>query len=127
MRHGADTVMGDYSQDCFGLSYVNGQPCDACDDKMECSEKYLSTHPRIDNPCNRCDDAQKYECDIANNCLMGIKTITKSPITCEYQKRWETICRSQTSTDPKDYIKYVSYSCANCFCRYPERKCEVKK
>ena len=48
------------------------------------------------------------------------------PSICEYQKTWETICRSQTSTDPKDSIKYISYSCVNCFCRYPERKCEVK-
>lgn len=32
------------------------------------------------NPCNQCDDAQKWECNKANNCLFGIKTIDVSPI-----------------------------------------------
>lgn len=47
--------------------------------------------------------------------------------TCEYEKYWETICRNHASTDPKDSMHYISYSCALCFCRYPERKCKVKQ
>jgi len=50
-----------------------------------------------------------------------------TPNTCEYEKKWETICRSQTSTDPKDSLHYISYSCALCFCRHPERECNVKR
>ena len=46
---------------------------------------------------------------------------------CEYQKRWETVCQGQATTDYKSMIKCVSYSCALFFCKYPERKCEVKK
>jgi hypothetical protein len=34
-----------YSQECFGISYTNGNPCDVCDDKKECSKKYFKTHP----------------------------------------------------------------------------------
>ncbi len=115
MRHGADTAMDDYEKNvfrpdeqvaqpsCFGLSYINGPPCNTCDLKKECSDKYFTRLVKSPIPDNYTSN------------------------TCEYQKRWETICRSQTSTDPKDSVKYVSYSCANCFCRYPERKCEVKK
>jgi hypothetical protein len=89
-----------YSQECFGVSWTPGNPCDVCDDKKECSEKYLLAHPNTE-----------------------IARIN----TCEYEKRWETICRSQVSTDPKDSVHYVSYSCALCFCRYPERECRVKQ
>lgn len=89
-----------YSQECFGISWTPGNPCDVCDCKKECSEKYLS----------------KYQ----NMAPVWINT-------CEYEKRWETICRSQGLTDPKDSVHYVSYSCALCFCRYPERECNVKK
>jgi hypothetical protein len=49
------------------------------------------------------------------------------PNTCEYQKHWETICREQSTTDPMVSKKYESYSCMLCFCRYPQRECEVKK
>lgn len=89
-----------YSQECFGLSYTNGQPCNACDDKEECSERCLAR-----------------------------QLITKNlpAYSCEYQKHWETICREQSTTDPMASKKYESYSCALCFCRYPQRKCEVKK
>ena len=79
------------------------------------------------NPCKQCDDAQNYECDKANNCLFGIKTISVSPVTCEYQKTWRTSHPYQTSTNPDNQIVYTSYSCTLLFCKYPERKCEVKK
>lgn len=38
-----------YSQECFGISWTPGNPCDVCDNKKECSEKYLSTHPTDDS------------------------------------------------------------------------------
>lgn len=38
-----------YSQEYFGVSWTPGNPCDACDNKKECSEKYLSTHPTDDS------------------------------------------------------------------------------
>lgn len=89
-----------YSQECFGVSWTPGNPCDVCDDKKECSEKYLLAHPNTE-----------------------IARIN----TCEYEKRWETICRSAVSTDPNDSAHFVSYSCALCFCRYPGRECMVKQ
>jgi hypothetical protein len=46
---------------------------------------------------------------------------------CEHQTHWETICREQSTTDPMVSKKYESYSCMLCYCRYPQRKCEVKK
>jgi len=46
---------------------------------------------------------------------------------CEYMKRWRTTYQSQTSTNPDGQIVYNSYFCALFFCKYPGRKCEVKK
>ena len=91
-----------YSQECFGVSWTPGCPCNACDDKKECCEKYLLTHPIP-------------------------KSLSLPPHSCEYQKHWETICREQSTTDPMVSKKYESYSCMLCFCRYPQRECEVKK
>ncbi len=34
-----------YSQECFGISWTPGKPCDVCDNKKECSAKYLLSHP----------------------------------------------------------------------------------
>lgn len=35
-----------YSKECFGISYTNANPCNICDDKKECSEKYFQIHPK---------------------------------------------------------------------------------
>ena len=51
----------------------------------------------------------------------------QSPYTCEYEKKWETHCVSNRSSDSRDFACFVSYSCALCFCRYPERECNVKR
>lgn len=88
------------SQECFGLSYTNGQPCNVCDDKKECSEKYFLSHPS-EKPM--------------------------LPTTCEYENRWETHCISNQSSDSRDFACFVSYSCALLFCKYPRRECRVKR
>ena len=31
----------DEQQKCFGIEWVSGQPCNACDNRRECSEKYF--------------------------------------------------------------------------------------
>jgi hypothetical protein len=47
--------------------------------------------------------------------------------TCEYEKKWQTRAVALNNTDPTQFTLYVSYSCACCYCAYPERKCNVKK
>jgi hypothetical protein len=61
------------------------------------------------NPCNQCDDAQKHECDKANNCLFGIKTITVSPITKLHQPTVSEIIKGVRHT-----IAEKQYSCGEC-------------
>jgi hypothetical protein len=73
-------------------------------------------------------DGDCLSCNI-DTCLACYRQLypDQYPGICEYQKRWETCCRDQTSTDATQMTKHVSYSCALFFCKYPERKCEVKK
>jgi hypothetical protein len=89
-----------YGQECFGVSWTPGNPCDICDNKKECSEKYISTHPP-----------------------MASARVT----TCEYEHRNETRAHASHTTDPTQYTLYVHYTCGCFYCAHPERECRVKQ
>ena len=80
--------------------------------------------------CNHCISMGGGDCA---TCEPGPNYIGTQPTfnvgigVCEFQKRWETSCINQICTSQDATMKYVSYSCALFFCKYPERKCEVKK
>lgn len=54
-----------YSQECFGISYTNGNPCNVCDDKKECSEKYFQTHPNDDSLTTRALKTRWKKCSLS--------------------------------------------------------------
>lgn len=61
----------------------------------------------------------------SNHSLLGGLN-TPTCYMCEYERVWKTTCVSNNTAGNNETI-YESYSCWLFFCKYPDRKCRVKK
>lgn len=128
-----------YSQECFGISYTNGNPCDVCDDKKECSEKYFQTHPNDNSLTTRALKTRWKKCSLPE--LIGadyaLRVFRTSPLLRgETLKQCEELInevRMEINSRPDDcmwhsqpgfYIRIIN--CESCpFKEYGIRKCSI--